>query len=132
MFYCKKHNSQTPWTENIEKTSKLYTEQTDFSVLGYISDRNCRGNGRGGKNKKTPCLIEVMHGVFCIWNPKGLLPLDGRVWLRREVVAYAVYSRDLCEDTVGDLLENRPVDLFDGSCHRVDGVHGADDHRPVV
>lgn len=63
---------------------------------------------------------------------KFLLPLDGCAWLRREVVAYAVHIRNFCEDAVGDLEKYWPVDLLDDGSHRVDGVHGADDHRPVV
>ena len=62
----------------------------------------------------------------------ALLPLDSSRWLRREVVAYAVDVRNFCEDAVGDLEEDRPVDLLDCCCHCVDCVDGADDDRPVI
>ena len=64
--------------------------------------------------------------------PCCLLPLDSRVWLWREIVANSVYCRDLSKDPVSDLLEDRPVDLLDCSCHRVDCVDRTDDYRPVV
>ena len=71
----------------------------------------------------------IIVACMCI---RELLPLDGCGWLRREVVAYAVHVRNLCEDTVGDPEEHRPLDLLDACCHRVDGVDGADDDRPVI
>ena len=72
-----------------------------------------------------------MVSFFCIAINR-LLPLDCCAWLRREIVADAVDLRDLCEDAVGDLHEDRPVDLLDGCCHCVDCVDRADDYRPVV
>ena len=73
------------------------------------------------------CMVSFVSGIR-----KGLLPLDGCVWLWREVVANSVYCRNLGENPVSDLLKDRPLDLLDCSCHRVDGVHGTDDYRPIV
>ena len=61
------------------------------------------------KQDTDPFEAGVLFVIFRI----GLLPLDGCVRLRREVVAYAVYGRDLCEDPVCNLHEDRPLDLLD-------------------
>ena len=52
-------------------------------------------------------------GVLFVIFRFSLFPLDCCVRLRREVVAYAVYSRDLSKDPVCDLHEDRPLDLLD-------------------
>ena len=108
MFFCRNHDSQTPRSEIADKASEVY------------------------QIKKRRHAEKPVHGVLSILNPIGLLPLDSRAWLWREVVADAVDHRDFGEDTVGDLHEDRPFDLLDACCHCVDSVDGADDYRPVI
>ena len=106
--------------------------------LDWLEYWGCRTDQRKLSGSKTDQGFNInnpvsyVYGPDCLYSKKGLFPLDGCAWLRREVVANAVHIRNFCEDAVGDLHQDRPVDLFDACCHRVDGVHGADDHRPVV
>ena len=83
-------------------------------------------------NDYPPTRNDCRGIIVACMSIRELFPLDGCGWLRREVVAYAVHVRNLCKDTVGDLEEDRPVDLLDRGCHRIDCVHGADDYRPVI
>ena len=77
------------------------------------------------------CLMT--HPLANLWF-KGyfLLPLYGRTWLWRHVVANTVYGWNFFKNTLGNLVEDGPVDVFDGCGHGVDGVHRTDNNRPVV
>ena len=72
--------------------------------------------------------------LFCPGSPrKGrLLPLNSCAWFWRHIVANAVNSLNLCQDSVCDLHKDWPVDLLDGCSHSVYSVYGADDYRPVI
>ena len=52
-------------------------------------------------------------------RPRKSLPLDRADGLGREVVRHAADARHLGEDAVGDLLEQRPVELvvYEGISH---------------
>ena len=102
------------WYENIEKAWKVQPPRGVPSTLFLYNCTRCM---------QLTCAIRRLF---------LLLPLDGSVRLWREVVAYAVHCRDLCEDSVSDFLEDRPLDLLDSSSHCVDSVHGADDYWPII
>ena len=62
---------------------------------------------------------------------RRLFPFDGARGLRGEVVQHAVHARNLRDDALRDVMQQLVRDLLDGGGHRVAGIDGTDDDRPV-
>lgn len=51
-----------------------------------------------------------------------LFPLNGAAWLRCQIIAHSVYPFNLIQDSIGNLVKHRPVDVFNRCSHRVHSV----------
>ena len=85
-------------------------------------------------------IIFVSRGFLKVLKPFILLgsrafvylfPLNCACWLGSEVEEYAVDAVYFVCNSVGNVVENRIGNLFDGSCHCVSCVDCSDDCRPT-
>ena len=58
-----------------------------------------------------------------------LFPLDCACGLGSTVVTYSV---DFGDYSLGDFVENCPVDMLDRSRHCIDGIYGTDNNGPLI
>ena len=63
---------------------------------------------------------------------RRLLPLDGRRWLRRDVVANAIDTLDLVDDVVGNLGEEVVRQMSPVGCHGITRCDGTQGYRVLV
>ena len=62
---------------------------------------------------------------------KVSLPLDGSTGFGREVIQDTVYTLDLRQDPLSDLVEKGPRHLLHCGGHGILGVDSTDDDRPI-
>ena len=65
------------------------------------------------------------------YNKYELFILNSRCGLGSEIIENSVYTLDLVDYAVGNVLHKLEGDVFNRSGHRVAGIDRADDYRPL-